>query len=281
MRKQIQLIVNKTKIVDAILVSDDSDESSIIPLVQDIISINSIQRIVIKHSGALEETYAVLGRYLKMLIFDQRYSKFALGIPGLLFLSWAFLALFNLLEQAITVTLAILGMAFVIRGFDLDRLTRSLPKLELTSYVRLFSSVAGSLVLIIGTFLGASSISQSISINEAFSSPSNLLSSAPELIGVFAVESLLLLWIGLGLFIAGDLLSNWIINKKRRVIRGVILLLTLVFLFLPIQQFAKLLIGMGDTFTFIASLIFGLAGSFISVIFLYQRYIRLPRSRRK
>ena len=281
MRKQIQLIVNKTKIVDAILVSDDSDESSIIPLVQDIISINSIQRIVIKHSGALEETYAVLGRYLKMLIFDQRYSKFALGIPGLLFLSWAFLALFNLLEQAITVTLAILGIAFVIRGFDLDRLARSLPKLELTSYVKLFSSIAGSLVLIIGTFLGASGISQLISDNQAFSSPSNLLSSAPELIGVFADESLLLLWIGLGLFIAGDLLSNWIINKKRRVIRGVILLLTLIFLFFPIQQFAKLLIGAGDTFTFIASLIFGLAGSFISVIFLYQRYIRLPRSRRK
>ena len=281
MRKQIQALVNKTKIIDAIIVSDDSDESNIIPLVQDIISINSIQRIVIKHSGALEETYAVLGRYLKMLIFDQRYSKFALGIPGLLFLSWAFLALFNLLEQAITVTLAILGIAFVIRGFDLDRLTRSLPKLELTSYVRLFSSVAGSLVLIIGIFLGASKISADVSVNQAFSSPSNLISSAPELIGVFANESLFFLWIGFGLFISGDLLSNWIIEKKRRVIRGVILLLTLIFLFLPILQFSRLLIGEGDTFTFIASLIFGLAGSFISVIFLYQRYIRLPRSRRK
>ena len=281
MRKQIQAIVNKTKMIDAIIVSDDSDESNIIPLVQDIISINSIQRIVIKHSGALEETYAVLGRYLNMLIFDQRYSKFALGIPGLLFLSWAFLALFNLLEQAITVTLAILGIAFVIRGFDLDRLTRSLPKLELTSYVRLFSSVAGSLVLIIGLFLGASKISADVSVNQAFSSPSNLISSAPELIGVFANESLFILWIGFGLFISGDLLSNWIIEKKRRVIRGVILLLTLIFLFLPILQFSRLLIGEGDTFTFIASLIFGLAGSFISVIFLYQRYIRLPRSRRK
>ena len=281
MRKQIQAIVNKTKMIDAIIVSDDSDESNIIPLVQDIISINSIQRIVIKHSGALEETYAVLGRYLNMLIFDQRYSKFALGIPGLLFLSWAFLALFNLLEQAITVTLAILGIAFVIRGFDLDRLTRSLPKLELTSYVRLFSSVAGSLVLIIGIFLGASKISADVSVNQAFSSPSNLISSAPELIGVFANESLFFLWIGFGLFISGDLLSNWIIEKKRRVIRGVILLLTLIFLFLPILQFSRLLIGEGDTFTFIASLIFGLAGSFISVIFLYQRYIRLPRSRRK
>ena len=281
MRKQIQALVNKTKMIDAIIVSDDSDESNIIPLVQDIISINSIQRIVIKHSGALEETYAVLGRYLNMLIFDQRYSKFALGIPGLLFLSWAFLALFNLLEQAITVTLAILGIAFVIRGFDLDRLTRSLPKLELTSYVRLFSSVAGSLVLIIGLFLGASQISADVSVNQAFSSPSNLISSAPELIGVIANESLFFLWIGFGLFISGDLLSNWIIEKKRRVIRGVILLLTLIFLFLPILQFSRLLIGEGDTFTFIASLIFGLAGSFISVIFLYQRYIRLPRSRRK
>ena len=280
-RRQIQTIVNKTKMIDAILISDDSDESNIIPLVQDIISINSIQRIVIKHSGALEETYAVLCRYLKMLIFDQRYSKFALGIPGLLFLSWAFLALFNLLEQAITVTLAILGIAFVIRGFDLDRLTRSLPKLELTSYVRLFSSVAGSLVLIIGIFLGASGLSSLISVNQAAASPSNLISSAPELIGVFVNESLFLLWIGFGLFISGDLLSNWIIEKKRRVIRGVILLLTLIFLFLPVQQFSKLLIGQGDTFTFIASLIFGLAGSFISVIFLYQRYIRLPRSRRK
>ena len=249
MRKQIQALVNKTKMIDAIIVSDDSDESNIIPLVQDIISINSIQRIVIKHSGALEETYAVLGRYLNMLIFDQRYSKFALGIPGLLFLSWAFLALFNLLEQAITVTLAILGIAFVIRGFDLDRLTRSLPKLELTSYVRLFSSVAGSLVLIIGIFLGASKISADVSVNQAFSSPSNLISSAPELIGVFANESLFFLWIGFGLFISGDLLSNWIIEKKRRVIRGVILLLTLIFLFLPILQFSRLLIGEGDTFT--------------------------------
>ena len=134
---------------DVILVSDDSDESVILPIVQDLISINSIQRVVIKHSGALEETYAVLGRYLKMLIYDQRYSKFVLGVPGLIFMSWAFLAIFGLLSQAVTVTLAILGIAFVVRGFDLDRLTMSLPKLELSSYVRLFSLVSGFLVIII------------------------------------------------------------------------------------------------------------------------------------
>ena len=280
-RKEIKTIIDKTNITDVILVSDDSDESVILPIVQDLISINSIQRVVIKHSGALEETYAVLGRYLKMLIFDQRYSKFVLGVPGLIFISWAFLAMFGLLSQAVTVTLAILGIAFVVRGFDLDRLTMSLPKLELSSYVRLFSLVSGFLVIIIGTFFGFSAISRSPKFSDSFSNPSNLLYAAPELIGTFAVESLVFIWTGLGLFVVGGLLSNWITDNTRRVIRGGVLLLTLIFLFFPIQQFAKILIGEGDTFIFISSLIFGLVSSFVSVIYMYQRYIRTPRSKTK
>ena len=280
-RKEIKTIINKTNITDVILVSDDSDESVILPIVQDLISINSIQRVVIKHSGALEETYAVLGRYLKMLIFDQRYSKFVLGVPGLIFISWAFLAMLGLLSQAVTVTLAILGIAFVVRGFDLDRLTMSLPKLELSSYVRLFSLVSGFLVIIIGTFFGFSAISRSPKFSDSFSNPSKLLYAAPELIGTFAVESLVFIWTGLGLFVVGGMLSNWITDNTRKVIRGGVLLLTLIFLFFPIQQFSKILIGDGDTFIFISSLIFGLVSSFVSVIYMYQRYIRTPRSKTK
>ena len=280
-RKEIKTIINKTNITDVILVSDDSDESVILPIVQDLISINSIQRVVIKHSGALEETYAVLGRYLKMLIFDQRYSKFVLGVPGLIFISWAFLAMLGLLSQAVTVTLAILGIAFVVRGFDLDRLTMSLPKLELSSYVRLFSLVSGFLVIIIGTFFGFSAIYRSPKFSDSFSNPSKLLYAAPELIGTFAVESLVFIWTGLGLFVVGGMLSNWITDNTRKVIRGGVLLLTLIFLFFPIQQFSKILIGDGDTFIFISSLIFGLVSSFVSVIYMYQRYIRTPRSKTK
>ena len=280
-RQEIKTIIDKTNITDVILVSDDSDESVILPIVQDLISINSIQRVVIKHSGALEETYAVLGRYLKMLIYDQRYSKFALGVPGLIFMSWAFLAIFGLLSQAVTVTLAILGIAFVVRGFDLDRLTMSLPKLELSSYVRLFSLVSGFLVIIIGTFFGFSALSRSPKFSDSFSNPSNLLYSVPELIGTFAVESLVFIWTGLGLFVVGGMLSNWITDNTRKVIRGGVLLLTLIFLFFPIQQFSSILIGEGDTFIFISSLIFGLVSSFVSVIYMYQRYIRIPGSKNK
>ena len=222
-----------------------------------------------------------LGRYLKMLIYDQRYSKFVLGVPGLIFMSWAFLAIFGLLSQAVTVTLAILGIAFVVRGFDLDRLTMSLPKLELSSYVRLFSLVSGFLVIIIGTFFGFSGLSRSPKFSDSFSNPSNLLYAAPELSGTFAVESLVFIWTGLGLFVVGGMLSNWITDNTRKVIRGGVLLLTLIFLFFPIQQFASILIGEGDTFIFISSLIFGLVSSFVSVIYMYQRYIRTPRSKTK
>ena len=77
------------------------------------------------------------------------------------------------------------------------------------------------------------------------------------------------------------MLSNWISNKNRRVIRGAVVLSTLLFLYFPIQQFAYILIGEGSMFTFISSLVFGLAATFLAVIFMYQRYVNYPKKRRR
>jgi len=280
-RNEIITVVNKTRSKSAIIVSDGADEMYLLPVIQELIPIISIQRIIIKHSGALEETYSVLGKYLKMLIFEKRFSKIALGVPGIIFLSWAFLGIFDLLNQAITVTLGILGLALIIRGFDLDRLTMDLPKLQLSSYVRLFSIIGGFLVIIVGTLFGLSNIVTSGAFSQIFSNPSNFFSSIPELIGLFTSTSLVFIWTGFGLFIAGGMLSNWISNKNRRVIRGAVVLFTLLFLYFPIQQFAYIMIGQGNMFTFISSLVFGLAATFLTVIFLYQRYVNYPKKRRR
>lgn len=280
-RNEITSVVKKTKSKSAIIVSDGADEMYLLPVIQELIPIISIQRIIIKHSGALEETYSVLGKYLKMLIFEKRFSKIALGVPGIIFLSWAFLGIFNLLNQAITVTLGILGLALIVRGFDLDRLTMDLPKLQLSSYVRLFSIIGGFLVIIVGTIFGLSNIVASGAFSQVFSNPSNFFSSVPELIGLFTSTSLVFIWTGLGLFVAGGMLSNWISNKNRRVIRGAVVLSTLLFLYFPIQQFAYILIGEGSMFTFISSLVFGLAATFLAVIFMYQRYVNYPKKRRR
>ena len=46
----------------------------------------SVQRVVMKVSRSVEYSYAVFGKYLKMIAYDSKYSKFFLGVPGILLL---------------------------------------------------------------------------------------------------------------------------------------------------------------------------------------------------
>ena len=70
-----------------VLVSDGEDDERVIPVIQTIVPVISIQRVIIKHSRSVEYSYAVMGRYIKMLVYDPRYSKFFLGVPGALLIA--------------------------------------------------------------------------------------------------------------------------------------------------------------------------------------------------
>src|SRR5947208_14784936 len=91
------------------------------PVLQTLKPIVSVERIVIKHSKTVEETYLVLGRYLRMLIFDPHYSKWFLGVPGLMLLLAGVLVVSSRLHEAGLGRLLILGGAFFIRGSGIDR----------------------------------------------------------------------------------------------------------------------------------------------------------------
>ncbi|MCZ6648045.1 MAG: DUF373 family protein [Thaumarchaeota archaeon] len=274
LRRELMKVLNGYKAEGAILVSDGVDDNDIVPLVQGLVPIVSLRRVVIKHSAGLEETYAVLGRYLRMLIYDTRYSRFALGVPGLILITWALLALLQLLSQAITVTLAILGAALAIRGFDLDRLSLSLSRLKLSGYVRLFSFFAGILTIGVGAFQGFSSLGGTTQYAEVVADPPKFFTFGPMLVGTFMSNALLPIWIGIGLFIIGGILSNWIRVKDLNVIRNSIALLILGFLYLPVQQFALILTGFGSVFTLMSSLLLGLVSTFVIVVLMYSRLRR-------
>ena len=62
----------------AVIVSDGEDDETIIPVIHTILPIISVQRVIIRHSQSVEYSYAILGRYIKMLVYDPRYSKFFL-----------------------------------------------------------------------------------------------------------------------------------------------------------------------------------------------------------
>ena len=67
----------------AVIVSDGEDDESVIPIIQNVLPIVSVRRVVMRVSRSVEYSYAVLGRYLRAIVFDTRYSKFFLGVPGI------------------------------------------------------------------------------------------------------------------------------------------------------------------------------------------------------
>ena len=98
---EIQFIVDVFKADASVIVSDGEDDETVIPVIQSLIPVISIHRIVIRHSRSVEYSYAVFARYVKMLVYDPRYSRFFLGVPGALLVASGIATIFGLTREAI------------------------------------------------------------------------------------------------------------------------------------------------------------------------------------
>ncbi len=108
---EIRYIVDKFKADASVIVSDGEDDETVVPVIQSMVPIISVQRIVIKHSRSVEYSYAIFAKYIKMLVYDPRYSKFFLGVPGALLVASGISTIFGLTREAIALVLSILGSA--------------------------------------------------------------------------------------------------------------------------------------------------------------------------
>jgi putative membrane protein len=159
---EIQFIVDVFKADASVIVSDGEDDETVIPVIQSLIPVISIHRVVIRHSRSVEYSYAVFARYVKMLVYDPRYSRFFLGVPGALLVASGIATIFGLTREAIALVLSILGGAFIIRAFDIDKSIGSLGKPNPTSFIRIFSIVAGILIIVVSVVNGLSHIPEGI-----------------------------------------------------------------------------------------------------------------------
>ncbi len=265
---EIQYIVEAFKADASVIVSDGEDDETIIPVIQSLIPIISIHRVVIRHSRSVEYSYAVFARYIKMLVYDPRYSRFFLGVPGALLVSSAIATIFGLTREAIAFVLIILGCAFIIRAFDIDRSISSLGKPNPTSFIRIFSIVAGILIIVVSVFNGLSQIPQEI-INE-HSKIFDIITNK-EVVGSFMKGTILLMWIGIGTILAGTLISNWF-KGSIKTMSDILRIVILILLYYPMLQFTSVLTEGTSPFNLISSLLIGLAITLIVATFLYQYY---------
>jgi putative membrane protein len=265
---EVKSILEKYRAEGAVIVSDGEDDETILPVIQSRIPVISVQRVIIRHSRSVEYSYAVLGRYLRMLVYDSQYSKFFLGVPGVLLAAGALAVIFDAAKWITAIVLAILGGAFIVRAFDIDKALSSFSRLTPTSFIKIFSIIGGVLIILAAIANGISSI------------PSNMLTpemstldivSNRTIVGRFATGTITLLWIGIATIIGGVLLSDWF-KGSSRIMSDILRLAVLALLYIPLLQFTSVLTEGTNPFTLISSLLIGLAVSLVAATVLYYYF---------
>ena len=261
-------VLEKFSANGAVIVSDGEDDESVVPVIQNILPVISVQRVVMKVSRSVEYSYAVFGKYLKMMAYDTKYSKFFLGVPGILLLIGGVATVVGYTAEITAVLVSILGGAFLIRAFDIDRAWSNWAKPTPMGFIRIFTMVTGILLILSSVPAGINSIDEKL-----LESETEILSvfSNKVIIGQFISGVLPILWIGLGAIFVGILLSNWIGGIPRQ-ISDILRIVVLVALYPTVFQFTNIMINDESSFTLIPPLLGGLAATLISATILFKKY---------
>ncbi|MGI0088149.1 MAG: DUF373 family protein [Nitrosotalea sp.] len=268
---QVRTIVEVFSANGAVIVSDGEDDESVIPIIQNVLPIVSVKRVVMRVSRSVEYSYAVFGRYLKAIAFDSKYSKFFLGVPGILLVIGGIATVLGLTKEIFAVMVSILGGAFLIRAFDIDRTWSHWTKPTPAGFIRVFTLVAGILFVLASITAGVSSVSPQISTAK----PDEILKLVmnKQTIGLFVSGMLPFLWMGIGCILGGSLLSSWFRGSIRS-ITDILRIIVLLTLYPIIAQFDIVITRDESPFTLIPPLLLGLAVILISASLLFHKYRR-------
>lgn len=119
-RKLEQVLSQIPDLKGIVLVSDGTEDEQVLPVIQSLVPVLGVKRVVVEQLRGVEETYILIGRYIKKMLVEPRFSRLFLGVPGLIVLSVAVLSVLGLLSYALPVAGLMLGAAMVIRGFNLE-----------------------------------------------------------------------------------------------------------------------------------------------------------------
>ena len=114
---QLDSVIQETNAQDAIVISDGAEDEYILPIIQSRLKITSIQRVTVKQSKQLEDTYY---RIVKLLDDDKVKKQFFLPI-ALILIVWAIFAIFGMAASGFGAILFTLGIYLLIRTFNSEK----------------------------------------------------------------------------------------------------------------------------------------------------------------
>ncbi len=236
---ELNTVIDAFSATEVILVTDGFTDEAILPIVQSRVPVSSIRRVVIKHSESIEETAAVFTKYFRMLFNDPRYSRVALGIPGLLFLLYGILSLtvsgFTLYYYGLAIVI-ILGGFMLIKGFGIDKSAKDLYhwvreyspppiRVQISSYV----AIAGILCMAVSVYLGVTN-ALAFTSSAHFTVPQDFagwLGAVPGVSGYFIKGTVDLMIVGICTVLVGRSLRFYF-ERDARILRNAALIVSVV-----------------------------------------------------
>jgi putative membrane protein len=282
--KELEYILESFKATGVILVTDGYSDESIIPLIQSRVPITSVQHVVVKHSERIEETWAVIFRYMRMLIEDPYYSRVSLGVPGLMLVILGVLTVFGQLQNAGIVLAFVMGLVLLVKGFGLDE-RLALARLRLPPIERqlLLATVSvGVIVSLVGISQGVVNIWTIVEgpAPAPWQDYTWWLERSSKIIAGFILGSINYITLGVAVALTGGIASHYM-QRDQKIMQNVVGLIVTFWIWRIAIESANVLIEPEKTLTLNSPLVFMIVGgmltTILSVFIIYGAYKdRLP-----
>jgi putative membrane protein len=255
---ELNELLNSFSANEVILVTDGYSDEAVIPLVESRVPVSHVRRIVVKHSESIEETAALFKRYLKMIMEDPRYSRIALGLPGLLLLILGVLSIFNMVHYYLLALPLVLGVFMLYKGFGVDKSLKEFYKWvkeysppPLHIQISNFSLGISALCIVIGVYLGLVKIPAQPDL-------AAWISNFPSIIGCFIQGSVDLIIVGVCVALLGRAI-RWYMERDARLLRNAALIVSIGWSRQILYATSELLINPADPSKGIEKLVFNIA----------------------
>ncbi len=106
--------------VELYLVSDGDEDLLVADVLMSVAPIAAIKRVVVEQHLGIEGGVILLARYVKKALLEERFSRYTLGIPGLILLVWAVLSIAGYGDVFSKAATLIVGAAMIFKGFGLE-----------------------------------------------------------------------------------------------------------------------------------------------------------------
>ena len=232
---ELNNLLNSFSANEVILVTDGFSDEAVLPLVESRVPVSSVRRIVIKHSESIEETAAVFGKYVRLLVDNPRYARMALGLPGILVLIFGILWAINnyvypgaIYFYGIAIVIVVGGF-LLLKGFGVDKATKDLYKWardysppSLPMQISNYTVIAGILCIAVSVYLGVANVN--INVAPA-ANLAGWLSMTPRVAYYFITGIIDLLVAGIIIVLLGRIVRLYV-ERDSKLLRNIALIVS-------------------------------------------------------